>query len=439
MAKAPLTGSRIRERRADLGLKQTELAAQVGISPSYLNLIEHNRRRIGGKLLVDLARALGTEPAALSEGAEAALIDALRETAAEGPAQAGRAAPELDRLEEFAGRFPGWAALLARTRGRLRQAERGVEELSDRLSHDPHLSASLHEVLSAATSIRSSAAILAETPDIDREWRDRFHRNINDDSARLAESAEGLVRYLDDGGAQQAGAGTPQEEVEAWLAGQGYHLPAIEARGAAAAGEVLAAARLRGGAAESLARARVARYARDAEAMPLDDFTEAAGQLGHDPAALAERFGVALPEALRRLASLPREALPGEVGLVQCDASGTLTFRKPIAGFQMPRFGAACALWPLYGALTRPMLPIRSVVEMAGRTPRRFLAYAVCQPLGAAGFGAPQVLEASMLLLDEGFLRAGFPGAEPLLLGTSCRICPREACPARREPSIVAG
>ena len=50
-----LTGSRIREKRLDLHLKQAAVAEAVGISPSYLNLIEHNRRRIGGKLLNDLA------------------------------------------------------------------------------------------------------------------------------------------------------------------------------------------------------------------------------------------------------------------------------------------------------------------------------------------------------------------------------------------------
>ncbi|MGC8203958.1 helix-turn-helix domain-containing protein, partial [Aliiroseovarius sp. PTFE2010] len=74
-------GSRLRERRQMLALKQSQLAKQVGISPAYLNLIEHNRRRIGGKLLVDLSRALDVDPSVLSQGAEARLIDALRAAA----------------------------------------------------------------------------------------------------------------------------------------------------------------------------------------------------------------------------------------------------------------------------------------------------------------------------------------------------------------------
>ncbi|MEO2038381.1 MAG: helix-turn-helix transcriptional regulator, partial [Martelella sp.] len=73
MARDTLTGSRIRERRIILGLKQAELARRAEISASYLNLIEHNRRRIGGKLLLDIAEILGVEPAVLTEGAEATL------------------------------------------------------------------------------------------------------------------------------------------------------------------------------------------------------------------------------------------------------------------------------------------------------------------------------------------------------------------------------
>jgi transcriptional regulator with XRE-family HTH domain len=51
-------------------MPQASLAQAVGISPSYLNLIEHNRRRIGGKLLTDLARALGVDPSSLADGAD---------------------------------------------------------------------------------------------------------------------------------------------------------------------------------------------------------------------------------------------------------------------------------------------------------------------------------------------------------------------------------
>ncbi|NIZ14545.1 helix-turn-helix domain-containing protein, partial [Phaeobacter sp. HF9A] len=220
-----LTGSRIRERRMVLGLRQADLAREVGISASYLNLIEHNRRRIGGKLLVALAQVLGVEASTLTDGVEATLIAALREAAAD----SRHPLAELDRVDEFAGRFPGWAEVLSDTHGRVGALERTVRGLSDRLTHDPHLAASLHEVLSTAAAIRSTAAILAEPGELEAEWRDRFHRNLDQDAQRLADSSRALVRFLDDSEASSNRKGTPQEELEAFFAARGYHFPDLEA------------------------------------------------------------------------------------------------------------------------------------------------------------------------------------------------------------------
>ena len=50
-----LTGSLIRERRLALSLRQGDVAQAVGISASYLNLIEHNKRKIGADVLEKLA------------------------------------------------------------------------------------------------------------------------------------------------------------------------------------------------------------------------------------------------------------------------------------------------------------------------------------------------------------------------------------------------
>ena len=213
MPRDTLTGSRIRERRIMAGMKQAELAREANISASYLNLIEHNRRRIGGKLLVDLARILDVEPTVLTEGAEATLIAALREAAAARSALG----PELDRIDEFAGRFPGWAGVLADAYRRTVTLERTVETLSDRLTHDPHLAAALHEMLSTVTAIRSTAAILAEPGDIPADWQRRFHRNVHEDSARLAESSQALVRFLDTAAETGDAAAAPQEQVDAVL------------------------------------------------------------------------------------------------------------------------------------------------------------------------------------------------------------------------------
>jgi len=435
MAQTRLAGSRIRERRLLQQIRQSDLAERVGISPSYLNLIEHNRRRIGGKLLINIAAALNVEPSLLAEGAEAALIERLRQSAAE----AGEQGAELEQVEDFAGRFPGWARLMVTQRRRIGVLERAVATLNDRLTHDPHLAATLHEVLDTATAIRSTASILADTREIEPEWRDRFHRNINEDAQRLADGARALAGFLDaaNAGEREGDTGSPQDEVDAFWTARGGHFAELEGtvKNSKLAKIVAAAPDLVSASAQAQALIALKRYRRDAVAMPLSEMTKAVDKSGADPLVLAARFEVDLGTALRRIASLPQV----EAGLVICDGSGTITFRQPVDGFVLPRYGSACPLWPLFRALSRPMVPLYEILHQPGRADdhaqrRDFAAFAVAQPRSAPGLNREPLFEATMLILPH----PDSDEEEVSAVGANCRICAAQDCPARREPSIMA-
>lgn len=435
MAVAALTGTRVRERRLALGLRQAEVAEAAGVSAPYLNLIEHNRRRVTAEVLEALARVLGLPAAALQEEAGGALLEELREAAASAGEGTGA---ELDRVEEFAGRFPGWAQALIALERRAAGLERVVEALNDRMTHDPHLSATLHEMLSAVSSVRTTAEILAEPGEIDLEWQGRFLRNLFADSERLAAGSEALVAYLD--GSEQAGVqgiAAPQEELEGWLAGRGWHLPELEPGGAGEAALRAELGALASGAARAMAADWVAQAAREAEALPLSVLEAEiarAGAAGPDPLRIAAARGMSVTAVLRRLALMPGS----EAGLVVCDASGTLVFRKPAEGFALPRFGAACPLWPIFAALGRPMSPVRAEMATAGRGARRFRALAWCGISHPEGLAGVELREAAMLFWPVGRAAPGTAReGEVLRVGSSCRICARVDCPARREPSIV--
>jgi predicted transcriptional regulator len=180
-----------------------------------------------------------------------------------------------------------------------------------------------------------------------------------------------------------------------------------------------------------LARRWLAQAARDAEVVPMARLQAALAETGPDPVLLADQFGVDVIVLFRRLALVPG----ARWGVVICDGSGTITFRREVPGFALPRFGAACPLWPLYTALGRPMVPVQARLDMWGRVTRRFRALAFCAPRHPQGFGGPQLSEAAMLILPED--RGGDGPA--LAVGTSCRICGVAGCPARREPSILDG
>ncbi|MCK0143133.1 helix-turn-helix transcriptional regulator [Aliiroseovarius sp. F20344] len=444
MPQSRLTGSRIRERRLVLGLKQASLAKSVGISAAYLNLIEHNRRRVGDALLDVIAQELKTDPSVLAEGAEAALLGALSEADKRIPdAQA-----ELEKSEDFAGRFPGWASLVMAQNQRIHELEQMVEALSDRLTHDPELAASLHEVISAVTAIRSTAAILSGGGEVDQEWQDRFLRNMRDEGMRLSTAAQGLVEFLDAGASEDVVPIGPSEELATFLDQNDHYFPVLENPTAwetgvrdQAIGQVIAGDdALTSREAQDMARQFLERYIADAQAMPEEEFNAARNVLNWDPTALAQKFGQALPAVMRRIAFLPTTSQTVSAGVVSCDGAGALELRRTLPGFPLPRFGAACPYWPLFQALSQPERPVRAVVRHPGGARRRFVCQAICVQKDAPSFDRPAAFEAYMLIreLNDTLDDEALVHATPTEVGSSCRVCPRTDCAARREATILS-
>lgn len=411
-----LTGTRIRERRLALSRRQADVAREAGISAAYLNLIEHNRRPIGDKVMARIARALQVPVEELAAGRQEARLAALREVGALLPALAARAAPELDRAAELLARFPGWADLLIAISRHAAGLERQLVDLSDRMRRDPYLLTTLHEVLSAVTSLRSTAAILAGEDAIPDDWRARFQANLAQDSLRLSTTAQALVAYLD-GFEAEGGSLTPQEEVEAWMAAG---LPRIEE-----------SADLASDAARLLAREHLRRMDEDRARLPDTQLTEAAG-LG-DPVLISERLDMPLDLVLRRLSDLRPQGFEA-AGLFVCDGSGALTLRRPAPDFPLPRPGDVCPLWPLFQALAAPQVAISARIVTPQGAMFDTISHATrSQPLGLDG---PVLTRAQMLILPP---REDAPTPRLRIeIGPACRICPRTDCPARREPSLLA-
>lgn len=231
MARAPI-GLKLRERRKALGVTQTALAAKVGVSPSYLNLIESEKRNIGGSLLMRLASELDIRLEELDGAADRRLIDDLGEIAASPTFQNLKVSPRS--AGELVGRHPEWARALTVLYRTYMDRDQTVIALADRLNQDPFLAAAVHRMLTNVASIRSASEILESVPDIEPDQRERFHNILLTESDQLSSVAEGLAAFFDKGVAPTRSI-SPNEEVDDFLHEHQNYFPELES-----AAEVLA-------------------------------------------------------------------------------------------------------------------------------------------------------------------------------------------------------
>lgn len=481
-----LAGLKIRAARKQRGITQGELARQAGISASYLNLIEQNKRPIAGALLSRIAAGLGVERAVLDGEAERRIVEELREISVDPAISFRPSGPEP--AEELVGRYPGWADLLLGVYRAYQQRHQDVLALADRLNRDPFLGESVHRVLTKVASIRSAAEILEMGDQVAAEDRARFLSIIAGDSAELSQTAQALVDFFENADTRIR-AGTPTEYVDAFLFEAQNHFPDledfaeaclkrqsrdaiitqhwkdappgqasvpaqeslrfqsvfrfVERDGAEAVGAILDQDRtMVTEDARNLAEKALNAYAAAAILMPYAPFLEAAERHRYDLDILTRLFGVSYEQAAHRLVTLRRPGAEGpRFAFMRSDASGFITKRLPLPRLPLPRYGHACPLWVVYGAFQTPGITIRNFGELPSGEEFLFFARAVDKHPPRAG--APRQLLSIMLAcsaLDASRVAAG-DGIDPaqamIPLGTTCRLCPRAACDYRQEQSLA--
>lgn len=429
-----VAGLRIRQHRKALGLTQAALAERAGISPSYLNLIESNRRAIAGRVLISIARELGLSPTDLSDAPERALIGDLREAAL----QRG----ETDTSpEELIGRYPGWARTLAATHNDNRNLRRAVVALSDRLTHDPFLAGRMHTILTNITALKSTADILADTSDMSEAQRQRFFGIMTEESARLTAAAQELVSYFDRDPGDARASLSPEEALDRFLDAHDHVFPDLEAGSPRdAMADLLNHPTLDSDPARILARTALTQYVSDAQIMPLGQFYQDARNCGYDPDRLEQIYDSGYPAVFRRLSRLRRPGIDAPaMAALQLGQSGNVVFRRAQPVVPLPRHGTACPLWPVFAAFTQPGRPLRAVCTLPDDSEVCVLAMA--EPVSAARFDRPAVMEAAMLIVPaigwEGTIFGTNGVRSPVPVGPGCHLCPREACDARITASIL--
>ncbi len=424
-------------------MTQQALASRLGISASYLNLIEHDQRNVTASLLIKLAEVLQIELASLSGASERQLQAGLREVFAD-PMLAHETVPEAE-LEALASASPNatrsiltlyraWrvaredASGIALPSGRrlLLPNEEVRDLFNDRSNHFPSLEAAAEAI------VAELGANPAETNHAIAERLRRHHGLVVHVTAM-----ESNLRHYDP--ATRVLTLSEQLPRESRGFHMAFQLMLLEAREAVEA--VLESASPTSQEAAQLIRLGLLNYAAAAVLMPYGAFAQTARALRHDVEAIAMRFGVSFEQACHRLSSLQRPSQRGvPFFFLRIDPAGNVSKRFSGAGFPFARFGGSCPRWVVHAAYATPgTLRVQVASLPDGAT---FLCFARSVTGVAAAWREPppvhviamgcDVAHAAELVYADGIdVRLAAVG-----IGLTCRLCDRQDCRSRAFPPL---
>ena len=337
MARAVI-GRTVKRLRGERALSQQALATRLGISASYLNLIEHDQRAVTASLLIKLAETLRVELRELSGTQERQLETGLREAFSD-PLLGADAVPE-EEVAAIAGGSPNASrAVLALYRAWrvAREDAGGIALPSGRRILLPHEEArdlfddrgNYFGPLEAAAEGLAAELATGVPAEMNHAIAERL-RGVHGVRVTV-EPLDGTLRRYDVNSRWLALSETlPRESRGFHMA---FQLALLEARDTVEG--VLKDATPSSAEAGMLMRIGLLNYVAGALLMPYAPFAAAALSLRHDMEAVAARFGVSYEQACHRLSTLQR---PGARGVpfffLRVDPAGNVSKRFSAAGLQ---------------------------------------------------------------------------------------------------------
>ena len=302
-------GSKVRRLRRAHGVTQVEMAKRLGISPSYLNLIEHNQRPLTRPLLMRLADGYDIDLQAFSDDGDARIVTDLDEVLRDPLFESyGLSRKELG---EAVGAAPQLGQAMLSLYQSYRSLRADLDAVSERLSDDAVISASTHELRTVLTSIRSFSEILQDYHNLDTDQRKRFLEILVKETQRLDLAVDKMVDFAK--GEDLSGLGglaSPLDDVMDFIQQRGNHLPELED-----AAEALWSEAALAGQPLDFALARHLKQSHGVDVEFLPDHALQGGYARFDPAAGTLSLSQALPHSSRAFQIARR------IGHLSCEAS----------------------------------------------------------------------------------------------------------------------
>lgn len=417
------------------------MAAEIGISPSYLNHLERNQRPVTAQVLLRLAEAYDVDLRSFAaEGADGTGVDQLGEIFAD-PLFADIGIPRYELLE-VADNAPAVADAVARLYAALVERRQnpagGVPDETSLVTPEAwvrdHIQAQRNHFPYIEEAAETLAGALTDSAGLFESLRRRLKEAFGIDTRVMPPELLDFASQAYDLHRKRLML-SALLRPESRTFGAAYQLALFEF------GPMLKRIAETAGAPDSPTRRlllmSLANYAAGAIMMPYRRFLAAAEKQRYEVDRLCAEFGASVEQVSHRLTTLART---GERGIpffmLRVDSAGNVSKRFAGESFPFSRFGGTCPRWNLHAAFQTPGRVATQIVE----TPDGERFFTISRTVDRAVRLDPR--ESSQLAIGLGcdarhapkiVYADGFDLAKPLVtaIGPACAICPRIRCPQR--------
>ncbi|MDV3133928.1 acetate metabolism transcriptional regulator RamB [Mycobacterium sp. 29Ha] len=454
MAKT-FVGSRVRQLRGERGYSQAALAQMLGISPSYLNQIEHDVRPLTVSVLLRITEVFGVDATFFASEDDTRLVAELREVTLDRDVAID---VDLAEISDMVSSHPALAHAMVNLHRRYRLTTAQLAAVTeDRHSDSSGLSSGsgaitmpheevrdyfyqrqnyLHELDTAAEDL--TIRMRMHRAELTRELADRLTRvhgvHIKqqiDLGGTVLHRYDPVSKTLEISGHLSSGQTVFRMAAELAYLEFGALIDKLVDEGNFTSEESTV-----------LARLGLANYFAAATVLPYRQFHDVAEKFRYDVERLSAFYAVSFETIAHRLSTLQRPSMRGvPLSFVRVDRAGNMSKRQSATGFHFSSSGGTCPLWNVYETFASPgkigvqiaqMPDGRNYMWVARTVERRAHRYGQPGKTFAIGLGC-ELRHAHRLVYSEGL---DLSGDNSTPIGAGCRVCERDNCPQRAFPAL---
>ena len=447
-------GPKIKAFRRQLGIQANKFSEQVGISPTYLNLIEGGKRKIDGDLLIKISKELRVELSDLTSKSDINLENDISELLDD------QLFEDLDILgpevKDLVSTNPKIARALIKLGDNFKQKDHEIvnkvenisskiidsrktsfpgEVISDFLQENknyfPKLEKFANDIFDKVQKNKRTRYIALcdylkkkysiTVKDIIPEEGKPFSKIYNKSTKELLLSDYNSLETKKLHAAAQIAQEGAIDIISEYLSK--FNFPSNESK--------------------RLTQVALLNYCGAAILMPYKLFHTECKKLKYDLELLQNTFATSFEQVAHRVTCLQDPELPGiPFHMLRTDIAGNISKRFSLSGIEIPRYGGACPRWNVYSAFTRPGVIQAAVSKMTNG--EKYVCIARTVEKGVGRFGQSKSILSIGLGCEAKYAKE-FVYTENLdisdkkteiPIGVSCRTCDRLDCSQRAFPPL---